>query len=243
MAESGHLDDVEYLFAIHVGLDHPTGEAVAGIDGFLAVSGFLATFSGTPTHAGGKPNEGKNAVQAMASAVSNLYAIARHAEGPTRVNAGRVGGDTASNIVPEEAFIEGEVRGETTELMEYMASRVIQVLRGAAEMHDCEVTIANEGEAPSAESDAELADFVFDAAQENDAVDTPTERDSLGSSEDATYLMRKVQEKGGKATYVAIGTDHPGGHHTATFDVDERSIDIGVNVLTDSIRAVARTSP
>jgi aminobenzoyl-glutamate utilization protein A len=243
MAESGHLDDVEYLFAIHVGLDHPTGEVVAGIDGFLAVSGFRATFSGTPAHAGGKPHESKNAVQAMASAISNLYAIPRHADGPTRVNAGRVGGGTASNIVPEEAFIQGEVRGETTELMGYMSTHATRVLRSAAEMHDCSVSIANEGEAPSAESDAELADVVLDAARENEAVDTPTERDSLGGSEDATYLMRKVQENGGTATYVAIGTDHPGGHHTATFDVDERSIDIGVDVLTDSIRAVASNPP
>ena len=216
---------------------------VAGIDGFLAVSGFLATFSGVPAHAGGKPNEGHNAVQAMASAVSDLYAIPRHEDGPTRVNAGRVGGGTASNIVPEEAFIEGEVRGETTELMEYMSERATGVLRGAAETHGCSVSIANEGEAPSAESDAALAGRVLDAARENDAVDTPTERDSLGGSEDATYLMRKVQENGGEATYVAIGTDHPGGHHTATFDVDERSIDIGVDVLTESILDVAANPP
>ena len=242
MAESGHLDDVEHLFAVHVGLDHPTGEIVAGIDGFLAVSGFRAEFSGVPAHAGGKPNEGRNAVQAMATAISNLYAIPRHADGPTRMNAGRVGGGTASNIVPEAAFIEGEVRGETTDLMEYTATHATRVLRSAAEMHDCTVSIANEGKAPSAESDRALADVVLDVAQANDDVDMPTERDSLGGSEDATYLMRKVQEAGGEATYVCVGTDHPGGHHTATFDVDERSIDIGVDVLTDSIRAVATRS-
>ena len=64
MAESGHLDDVEYLFAVHVGLDHPTGEVVAGIDGFLAVEHFHAEFAGEGSHAGAKPNEGRNAVQA-----------------------------------------------------------------------------------------------------------------------------------------------------------------------------------
>jgi len=243
MAESEHLADVEYLFAVHVGLDHPTGEVVAGIGGFLAVSSFHATFTGAPAHAGGRPNEGRNAVQAMASAISNLYAIPRHGDGPTRVNAGRVGGGTASNIIPEEAFVEGEVRGETTELKEYMAENATRVLRSAAEIHDCEVSIANDGEAPSAESDADLVDLVHDIARETDGVDTPTERDTLGGSEDATYLMRKVQENGGQATYVAVGTDHPGGHHTATFDVDERSIDIGVDVLTDSILETASRRP
>jgi aminobenzoyl-glutamate utilization protein A len=32
-----------------------------------------------------------------------------------------------------------------------------------------------------------------------------------------------------------VGTDHPGGHHTATFDVDEDSLEIGVGVLADAI--------
>jgi aminobenzoyl-glutamate utilization protein A len=238
MAESGHLDDVDSLFAVHVGLEHPTGEVVAGISEFLAVSGFLATFTGEPAHAGHKPNEGRNAVQAMTTAIDGLYGIPRHDDGATRVNAGRVGGGTASNVIPEEAFIEGELRGETTALMEYMKSHGRRVIESAARLHDCEVSLTTQGEAPSAVSDAGLIDLVRGVAGDHPAVDRLIERDSLGGSEDATYLMRAVQENGGQATYVCIGTDHPGGHHTRTFDVDERSIDIGVDVLTDAIRGV-----
>ena len=47
-----------------------------------------------------------------------------------------------------------------------------------------------------------------------------------------------VQEQGGDAGYVCIGTDHPGGHHTATFDVDEASLAIGVDVLARTMLAV-----
>ncbi|EMA44235.1 amidohydrolase [Halococcus saccharolyticus] len=238
MAKGGHLDDVDALLAVHVGLDHPTGEIVAGVGGFLAVHHFRADFAGTPAHAGGKPNAGENAVQAMATAIQNLYAIPRHEDGPTRVNAGMVGGGTATNIIPEAAFIEGEVRGETTELMEYTRERAERVLDNAAGMHGCSVELSTVGEAPSATSDQALVDIVLDAATENTDVDTPTERDDLGGSEDATYLMQRVQEHGGHAAYVGVGTDHPGGHHTATFDVDEESIAIGVDVLTDSILGI-----
>ncbi|MFT4882272.1 MAG: aminobenzoyl-glutamate utilization protein A, partial [Salinirussus sp.] len=69
VAESGLLDDVDTLLAVHVGLDHPTGEVVAGVDGFLAVTHLDAEFEGEPAHAGGQPNKGDNAVQAMATAV------------------------------------------------------------------------------------------------------------------------------------------------------------------------------
>lgn len=243
MAESGHLDDVDYLIGIHVGLDRPTGEIVAGIGDFLAVTQFYASFSGEPGHAGARPEEGRNAVQAMATAVQNLYAIPRHSEGASRINAGVVGGGTATNIIPEESFINGEVRGETTGVRDFTFERATDVLEHAAAMHGCEYDLEIEGQAPSAESDEELVDVVHDVSASNPDVTTATRRGAIGGSEDATFLMQRVQDQGGLATYVCIGTDHPGGHHTATFDVDEDSLEIGVDVIADSIERIASERP
>ena len=235
VAEAGVLDDVDHLLAVHVGLDHPTGEVVAGVNGFLAVRQFGAEFLGESAHAGGHPSAGRDAVQALATAVQNLHAIRRHEGGATRVNAGVVSGGTATNIVPERATIEGEVRGETTDLMEYMSGRADSVVEHAAGMHGCESEIATIAEAPSAESDAALADVVYAVASGLGGVDSVRHSAPLGGSEDATYLMDRVQERGGRASYVGIGTDHPDGHHTPTFDVDERSLAIGVHVLAGAI--------
>lgn len=235
IAESGHLDGVDDLVAIHLGLDHPTGEVVAGMDGILAVRQIRAEFEGETAHAGKHPEEGRNAVQAMAAAVQNLYAIPRHDGGATRVNAGRVRGGTASNVVPEEAVIEGEVRGETTELKEYMSDHADRVLEGAAAMHDCSVDVVTTGEAPSADSDPDLRALVGKVANDTAGVDSVLDEAPLGGSEDATFLMREVQKQGGRASFVGIGTDHPGGHHTGTFDVDEVSIGIGVDLLSDVV--------
>ena len=239
IAESGVLDDVDSLLALHIGLDHPSGEVVAGIDDFLAVRQFEATFRGKSAHAGARPEDGDNAVQAMAAAVQNLYSIPRNSAGGTRVNAGRVGGGTASNIVPEEAFIEGEVRGETTELMEYMWDRAESVLDGAAAMYDCAVDIELLGDAPSAHSDDALVSVVDRVARRTAGVESVVEHDSLGGSEDATYLMGRVQEYGGLAAYVGIGTDHPGGHHTPTFDVQEADIAVGIDLIGDVVSELA----
>ncbi|WP_424003412.1 amidohydrolase [Haloarcula salina] len=240
VAESGHLDDVDHLLAIHIGLDHPTGEIVAGVGGFLAVRQFEATFTGESAHAGGHPAQGRDAVQALATAVQNLHAIRRHGDGATRVNAGVVSGGTATNIVPERATIEGEVRGETTELKEYMSERADTVVKSAATMHDCEATVETTAEAPSAESDASLADVVYDAAGTVSGVTSRLRTADLGGSEDATYLMDRVQKHGGRATFVGVGTDHPGGHHTPTFDVDERSLAIGVDVVSEAVTELGR---
>jgi len=53
-----------------------SGEVVCGVDGFLAVRHFLASSPVSRlAHAGARPEQGRNAVQAMAAAVQNLYAI------------------------------------------------------------------------------------------------------------------------------------------------------------------------
>lgn len=243
MANSKHIGDVDYLLAVHIGLDHPTGEVVAGVEGFLAVVHLEATFTGESAHAGGHPEQGRNANQALATAVQNLYGIPRHAGGATRINAGVIEGGSAANVIPEEARLVAEVRGETTELMRYMDEKARNVLRSAAEMHDCELEVETGAEAPSAHSDDELVSIVADAAGSVEGIDSVLERDELGGSEDATFLMREVQRNGGLACYVGIGTDHPGGHHTATFDVDEESIGHGIDVLTGAIERVGRDRP
>lgn len=239
VAQSGHFDDCAYFLSLHIGLDHPTGEIVAGIDGFLAVHHFETTFTGAPTHAGVSPNEGSNAVQALATAVSNLYAIPRHQDGATRVNAGVIEGGSAANIIPETARMECEVRGETTELKEYMHDRAIQVIDGAAAMHGCSAESVHVGGAPSATSDDDLRDLVARVATGVEGVETITGSAELGGSEDATYIMQRVQDHGGSAAYIGIGTDHPSGHHTATFDVDEDSLPIGVELLSRTIQRLA----
>ena len=243
MAKSGHLDDVDYLLALHLGLDHPTGEVVCGIDGFLAVKHIDVRFTGEPAHAGAKPEEGENAVQAVASAIQNLYAIPRHSDGATRVNVGRLEAGNATNIVAEAAAMECEVRGVTTKLKDYMDERAHRVIENAAAMHGCESETSVAGEAPSARSDDELVDIVGHIAGGNADVERVVDRDALGGSEDATFLMQAVQRRGGLAAYVCVGTDHPGGHHTATFDVDEDSLPIGVDVLAGAIEAIADERP
>ncbi|MFC6718190.1 amidohydrolase [Natrialbaceae archaeon GCM10025810] len=234
MAEGGHLDDVDYLLAVHVGLGHPTGEIVAGVEKPLAMAHVTATFEGASAHAGKAPNEGGNAMQAAATAIQNAYAIPRHADGMTRVNVGRIEGGTASNVIAEEITIEAEVRGETTGLMEYMRTELERVCYAAAEMHDCDVAPRVISESPRADSHPALRDLVATVARGVDGVERVVPTTEVGFSEDVTYLMDRVQDDGGLASYVLVGTDHPTNHHTPTFDVDEESLEIGVSVLAET---------
>ena len=243
MAESEHVEGVDYLLAVHLGLDHPSGEVVGGTIEQLAVSNLRVGFRGRSAHAGKEPNEGANAMQATATAVTNAHGIPRHADGATRVNFGRTEVGTAANVIAEEATLWGEVRGETTELMEYTREELRRIVRAAGEMHGCESSFEVVSGAPRADSDEALAELVSGVAGDDDRVDSAVRLDAFGASEDATHLVRAVQEGGGLATYAIVGTDHPGAHHTPTFDVEESDLALAVDVLAGSVLRVAAERP
>ena len=235
MAESRFAAGLDALFAAHVGLGHPTGTVVAGIERPLAMAHVDATFEGTSAHAGAAPEAGENAMQALGTAVSNAYGIPRHSDGMTRVNVGYAEAGSASNVIADHAHVEAEARGETTALKEYAKSRLERAFRGAAESHGCTLEFDVVSESPRADSDPALAGHVAEHAVDVEGVETVLDAADFGASEDATFLMERVQADGGLATYLIVGTDHPGAHHTSTFDVDERSIQIGTDVLTEAV--------
>lgn len=238
MADTAHLEDVDALFAVHLGLGHRTGTIVAGSEKQLAIRQLVATFQGDSAHAGLAPNEGRNALGAMAAAIQNLHAISRHSDDITRVNVGRAEGGNASNVIAERATIELEARAGSNNVLTYLLDRIDCVLRSAAEMYECELSTTLVGQAPRVDSDEELLEIVASVAEDQSTVEETIRRAPFGASEDATIFMDRVIDNGGTATHVIIGTNHPAGHHTPRFDIDEASIGIGSDVLIQSIKHV-----
>jgi aminobenzoyl-glutamate utilization protein A len=63
----------------------------------------------------------------------------------------------------------------------------------------------------------------------------------VNGSEDVCLMMQRVQERGGKAMAVLLGTPIGGGHHSSSFDVDERVIRNGAEFFAAMHDAVAGT--
>ncbi|WP_255171305.1 amidohydrolase [Natrononativus amylolyticus] len=238
MAASGHVDDVDYFFGLHLGLGRPTGSLVAGIVKPLAVSNFDVEFTGQAAHAGNEPHVGKNCMQAAATAVQELYAIPRHSDGVTRVNIGQLESGTSPNAIAASASLRGEVRGETNAIHDYMERRFRRIIRATGEMHECDADIEITSDVPRVDSDRTLSKHVAEVAAQHDAITDIDLTAEFGASEDATHLMQAVEGTGGSAVYSIIGTDHPGGHHSPTFDIDEQSIGVGIEILTDAISRI-----
>jgi aminobenzoyl-glutamate utilization protein A len=235
MVQAGVVDDVDYFLACHLGTGIPSGELRPAVNGHLATTKLDVHFRGRAAHAGGEPDQGRNALLAAAQAVTALYAIPRHHAGASRVNVGVLRAGTGRNIIADTAFLMVETRGETAEIDAFMVERARAAIAGAATMQGVEAEIVPAGSATTAVCDPALAAVVAAAAAAVPGLRVVAEPWHSGGSEDCTYFMRRVQERGGLATYVGIGSNIPSGHHTRTFDIVEDDLAPGTAALAAAI--------
>ena len=236
-AASGIVDDVDYLFGGHVGnMPSRLGEfAASTVNGSTSYKVDLL-FRGQSAHAGASPEAGRNALAAAATAILNLLAISRHSGGRTRVNVGACEAGPGRNVIPDYALLKAEVRGLTEELNEYMFQRMLTVTSAAAAMYECEFSHRIMGHSIDAPCDREMINLAVQAAKETEGVERMDEsHDMLGGGEDVTFMMRRVQEHGGKATYLWLGADAAAPNHNSRFSVDERVIPMAAKLFCNMV--------
>lgn len=244
MVGAGLLDDCDYFFGGHVGLNlRETGVFAAGCTGILATSKFNVRFTGKGAHAGVSPQEGHNALAAAACATLNMLAIPRHGEGASRINVGVLHGGTARNVIPEHAELCAETRGLTSGINRFMEESADRVCQAAAEMYGCTCEKELVMRAESAESDPELVSFVASHAGQTPGVQRVEPSAYFGACEDVTLMMARVQSHGGKAAELMYGTAIAAEHHNGSFDLDEAVIPLTARLLTDLILATAKERP
>lgn len=225
MVENVHLDGVDYFAGTHVAPDdkEDDGDITPGTYGSLATCKYNVFFHGQAAHAGGFPEEGKNAVLAAAHAAVGLSGIARHSQGISRVNVGVIRGGSNSNVVADEAMISMEVRGETDEINQYMDRRAKEICQAAAMMEECSCEMRLMGRAPSQVSSPELIERISNLVRNHlpqyQVSSNPNAKN--WGSEDIGFMMNRVQEQGGQAVYMRTMTKMASPQHTVRFDVDE----------------------
>lgn len=234
----GHLEDVNYFLSGHLANSNNHGSAnfCPGSTGGLATCKYDVTFHGVASHAGGAPHGGKNALQAAASAVMNLYAIPRHGGGATRINVGRLIAGSGRNVIADEAFLEMEVRGATSALNEYMCKNAERVIQAAADMYDCTVEMKLMGAAEPMHSSEDFAQQVSELCTRELGM---TAHEKLlfrsGGSEDCCYMVNRVQELGGKAVFMRLFTPMAAPGHNRRYDFDEEILPTSVKIYAGNV--------
>ncbi len=225
MVATGVVDDADYLFGMHIGFNTKVlGQVACSTEGFLATTKLDAIFSGVTAHAGAYPETGKNALLAASAANLNLHAISRHSKGVSRINVGYMQAGTGRNVVPANAVIKLETRGNITEINDFMVQEATRIINAAANMYDVNVEILEMGGAPSCLPDLEMGEKVKAVAEQTGLFQEILPVSNLGASEDCTYFMERVQSRGGRAVYMMVGSGLAAGHHNHCFDFDEEAL-------------------
>lgn len=242
MCQTSLLDDVDQFISFHLGIKlKEVGQLSTSCQKFLASTKIDAHILGESTHAGLLPERGRNALAAAATAVTNLLAIPRHSQGASRVNIGKLLAGTGRNVIPQEAFMQLETRGETSEINEYMSEQAIRIIEQSALMHRCTAKVEVVGHSESAISSASLAKKIKDVAHSIPYIKAIEENTNFGASEDVTLMMNKVISQGGEATEMLIGCGLVESHHHCAFDIDEQSLLIGVVLLKEFVKKLYTT--
>ncbi len=225
MVSAGVVDDVDYFFSGHIGIAAKQSKTViASTKGFLCATKFDAEYFGESSHAGLKPEEGRNALLAAAQSAISLHTISRHSSGASRINVGVISGGTGRNVVPSYAQLQFETRGETNEINEYMKKRAESIIAASALAFDVDFKLECVGDAQTFDNDDDFALEIANLARESMIYDFVTDTGNMNASEDCTAFMNRVVARGGKATYMLFGSDLASNHHTPEFDFDEQTL-------------------
>ena len=234
IVDKGHLDGVQYFLGSHLTNKKPEDprDMIPGYSGSLATTKYDVIYHGLAAHAGGGGHKGKNALVAAANAVMNLYAIPRHSGGATRINVGTLVAGSGRNVIADEAKMELEVRGATTELNAYMCEKALRILQASADMYDVTMEYRVAGAAESCVSDEDFAAYIRQVCTEkmgfnmNEQLIMPG-----GGSEDVAYMTNRVQQQGGKASFLRLMTMFAGPGHNRRYDFDECVLATGVKAF------------
>lgn len=159
IAASGVLDDVDWFTAGHIGCDAKPGQVGVSHEGYLATTKFDLEIFGLPC-AAGSPEKGHSALMCACNTVMALGSLPGHSKGITRVQVGKIVSGTARNIVAGHAYVVLEVRGESTEINDYMAANVETTVKGLAAAYECTYKLTRMGEAVTYKGDEEAVELV-----------------------------------------------------------------------------------
>jgi amidohydrolase len=236
MVEEGVLDapKVEAVFGLHVGGWAEAGQA-GWSDGAIFASSdtFAIEVAGQTVH-GAEPWKGIDPVPVAAEIVQALQlVVSRQVDGrqPRVLTIGTIQGGSRFNIIAERVRMEGTIRTHDAGVRALVKERMARTVEHVAAAHGTTATLGfyDEGNPPT----------VNDAALAGMAVPVLGRVFGAGAFRVAPQMVAEDFPSFGKKApyfYFLLGTRSdargiPSTNHTATFDVDEAALPLGVRAL------------
>ena len=245
LVDAGVLDGrvgpkVRAIFGLHgwPGLKVGTVATKAGTL-LAATDTFSATFVGRGCH-GAFPHLGLDPVVTACEAVLNLQQFVSREMDPTDsavVTIGKVHGGTATNVIPDEAVIEGTARTLNEPARNQIRASIERRCTGIADANDCDLRFDWIEGYPPTVNDPAMSDYVSRVAKQTLGADRyySVPRPSMGG-EDFAYYLQQIP-----GCFFLLGVEplerdsHPP-LHSDRFDFTDDSIAVGIKMFVELVR-------
>jgi amidohydrolase len=237
MIEDGALENphVDRTFALHLysGLD--VGK-IGVRDGafFASADEFVLTIRGRGGH-GAMPQNSVDPIVAGAHVVTMLQTIVSREiapKDPAVFTVGQFSSGTTFNVIPDEAVLKGTVRAFDAQVRAQMPERLRRIVAGLAQALRVEIEVDYRWSYPPTVNAREPNDIVRAAGRRLLGAENVVEHDIVMWAEDMSFMQELrpgayfiVGSRGGEASAFP--------HHNARFDIDERSLDIGYQMMVE----------
>ena len=236
MLNTGIFDSlpIEAVFAGHLYPELAAGDiGIAPKISNAATDTFTIRLQGKGGH-GAHPHQCKDPIVAGSHLVTQLQTLISRELPPLDsavLTIGRFEAGTASNIIPEKAFLEGTLRTLNPEIREKIIMRFQQIVKGVEVAHDVTATLQITPGYPVLVNDPKLVKHTQDVAAEVLGGDHVHSLRPRMGAEDFAYFCNKW---GG--IMVGLGCHDPNkgmqhGLHSPYFDFDETVLDIGTRLF------------
>lgn len=240
LVKAGVLDGrigprVSAIFGLHGWPGIKVGTVASKAGPLLAATDqFEATFVGKGCH-GAYPHFGRDPIVTAAEAVLNLQQLVSREVDPTDsavVTVGIFRAGTATNVIPDQATIEGTARTVTAQTRQAIQQAIGRRCAGIAAANACQLKFTWHEGYPATVNDPAMADFVAKTAKAVLGPDRflPVPRPSMGGEDFAYYLQKTPGcfflvgvEPLDRAEYPSL--------HTEKYDFTDGALSVGMRMF------------
>ncbi|MHA1974006.1 MAG: M20 metallopeptidase family protein [Candidatus Hodarchaeales archaeon] len=225
IVEEGHLDDVDYVFGIHLWRELPSGTIATRKGGILASADeFEVTITGKGGHAAA-PQQAIDPTSVLIDIYNAIHKVVSREIDPFAdvvITTPVLQGSDAFNVIPPKAILKGTFRTMDIKVREHIISRLKEIVEGYSQAWRCKGEIEfNPGNMiayPPLVNDPDAVDIAIKILKELDEVKIAEA--SMGGEDFAFYTQKT------KGAFLLMGIENKekgitAPHHHPKFDLDE----------------------
>jgi amidohydrolase len=243
MIKEGVMDNpkVDAIFGLHINSATEIGTIHYKSGSFMASSDwFTITIHGKGSH-GSQPWTSKDPIAIGAQIITGLQNIVSRQEdltkAPVVITVGKFHSGLRSNIIPEEAVLEGTIRTLDPQMQKEVHEKIKLTAQKIAEAWGANADVTIDTKTLVTVNNPELVKMMLPSLQKAAGADHVTETSWTTGAEDFSFFGEKAP-----AFFFNLGGMPKGGnpqtappHHTADFYIDDSMLDVGVKAFCNIV--------